>query len=189
VSGHPYRDEIKYMFGWLKPDSVVPVHGERVKLEDHAKLARDMGIQTLVPSNGSVIHLAPETLEIIDHVDTGVLAVEPGRVIDSNHRAIIQRRKLQYSGTIHASVVINGRLDLLTDPIVSTTGLVDQDSDDGIDFEEDMIAEIEDTLIDLKKAKRQDEQYVAEEIRIALRRYANHALRIKPKTDVHVSIL
>jgi len=189
VSGHPYRDEIKDMLSWLKPDKMIPVHGERVMLEDHAQLARGMGIEALVPSNGALIHLAPNEFEIIDHVDTGVLAVEPGRVIDSNHRAIIQRRKLQYSGTIHASVIVDARLELLTDPQISTTGLVDHDSDEGAAFEDDLIAEIEDTLLDLRKGKRQDEAYIAEEIRIALRRYSNHILRIKPKTDVHVSIL
>lgn len=190
VSGHPYRDEIVDMFDWLKPNTVIPVHGERVMLEAHAKLAKECQVpNAIIPNNGTVIRLAPNSPQIIDHVETGVLAVEPGRLIDSAHPAIGQRRKLQYSGTIHASLVLNGRLDLLADPKISTVGLIDDETDDGLDFEDDLIAEVEDVLRDLQKGKRKDEEYIAEEIRIILRRFAFEVLRIKPKTDVHVTII
>jgi len=191
VSGHPCRDEIIEMFDWLKPNTVIPVHGERVMLEAHAKLAKSCQVpNAIVPSNGSVICLAPNSPQIVEHVETGVLAVEPGRLIASNHPAISQRRKLQYSGTIHASIVLNARLDILSEPKLTTAGLIDDESDEGLDFEDDLITEIEDTLIDLKKSKRKDdEEFIAEEIRINLRRYAFHVLKIKPKTDVHVTIL
>ncbi|MEM9468793.1 MAG: ribonuclease J [Pseudomonadota bacterium] len=190
VSGHPCRDEIVEMFDWLKPDIVVPVHGERVMLEAHAKLARSCQIKNaIIPNNGSVIHLAPNGAEVIDHVDCGVLAVEPGRVIDTGHIAIRERRKLQYCGTIHASIVINQRLDLLAEPKISTSGLIDPESNDGADFEDDLFAEIEDTLADLKGSNKKAEAQIAEEIRISLRRYAYHVLRIKPQTDIHVSMI
>lgn len=190
VSGHPCEDEIVEMFEWLKPNTVIPVHGERVMLEAHAKLAKSCQVpNAIIPTNGSVIRLAPNSPQIIDHVETGVLAVEPGRLIDSAHPAISQRRKLQYSGTIHASLVVNSRLDLLADPKISTVGLIDEDSDEGLDFEDDLIAEIEDKLRDLQRDKRKDEEYIAEEIRIVLRRFANDVLSIKPKTDIHVTII
>lgn len=190
VSGHPCRDEIIEMFDWLKPNTVVPVHGERVMLESHASLAKSCQVpNTIIPSNGSVICLAPNSPQIVDHVETGVLAVEPSRLIDSAHPAISQRRKLQYSGTIHVSVVLNERLDLLSEPKISTVGLVDDETDEGQDFEEEIIAEVEDTILDLKNSKRKDEEYIAEEIRIILRRYAFSVLKIKPKTDVHVIII
>ena len=79
VSGHPARDEIKQMYDWLNPKIVIPVHGERTMIEDQAQLARDCQIsQAIPPRNGSVIKLAPGKAEIIDHVETGLLAVEPG---------------------------------------------------------------------------------------------------------------
>ena len=33
VSGHPCRDEIADMYKWVRPQTVIPVHGERVQLE------------------------------------------------------------------------------------------------------------------------------------------------------------
>lgn len=190
VSGHPCRDEIIDMFDWLKPDMVIPVHGERVMLEAHAKLAHSCQVsKTIIPNNGSVIHLAPNAPAVVDHVTTGVLAVEPGRIIDGGHKAIAQRRQLQYAGAIHASIVLDQNLDFLSDPHLSTQGLIDEDSNDGMDFEDDLFNVIDDALRKLKKGKNKSEDFVAEEIRIVLRRYANNVLRMKPKTDVHVSII
>lgn len=132
VSGHPAQDEIRDMFRWVRPEAVVAVHGERTMIEAQAALARESGIKNeIVPNNGSVIRLAPGPVEILDHVETGLLAVEPGRVIESDHQAIIQRRKLQFSGTVHVSLVMNERGDLVADPQISTVGLTDPDLEEG----------------------------------------------------------
>ena len=40
VSGHPRRAELEDMIGWVKPQTVIPVHGEPLHLAEHAALAR-----------------------------------------------------------------------------------------------------------------------------------------------------
>lgn len=187
VSGHPARDEITQMLQWVKPQSVIAVHGERTMLEAHAALARDLQVPTaIVPNNGAVIRLYPGTPQVIDHVETGLLAVEPGRIIDADHQAIAQRRKLQYSGTVHVTMVMNARGDLVAEPQVSTVGLIDPDTEDGGDFEDGMIDEIEDILADMTREELYDDKFVSEEMRIGLRRYVQHKLQMKPKTTVHL---
>src|SRR5690606_15576231 len=47
VSGHPRRDELREMYGWLKPSIAVPVHGEPMHLAAHAALAREQGVGTI----------------------------------------------------------------------------------------------------------------------------------------------
>lgn len=187
VSGHPARDEITQMFQWVKPLSVIPVHGERTMLEAHAELARACQVKhVIVPNNGSVIRITERGAEIVDHVETGLLAVEPGRIIDVSHPAIAERRKLQFSGAIHVTLVIDKKGELVNEPALSTVGLTDQKQDEGEHFENDLLDEIDDILADMKKADRADDHFVAEEIRIGLRRYVDHLLKIKPKTTVHV---
>ncbi len=187
VSGHPARDEIAQMFQWIKPQSVIAVHGERTMLEAHAALALECQVPTaIVPKNGSVIRLYPGTPSVIDHIETGLLAVEPGRIIDSGHQAIVQRRKLQFSGAIHATLVMNARGDLVADAQVSTVGLIDPDQEDGQKFEEDILDEIEDLLADMTREELYDDKFVSEEVRIGIRRFVDHKLSIKPKTSVHV---
>ena len=47
VSGHPRRAELEDMIGWVKPRTVIPVHGEALHLSEHAALARRLGARTL----------------------------------------------------------------------------------------------------------------------------------------------
>lgn len=187
VSGHPAREEITQMLQWVQPNTVIAVHGERTMLEAHAQLARDLQVpNTIVPNNGSVIRLYPATPQVVDHVETGLLAVEPGRIINAGHQAILQRRKLQYSGTVHATLVMNARGSLVADPQISTVGLVDPEAEEGQKFEDDIISEIEDILADMTREELYDDEFVSEEMRIGIRRFVQHRLSIKPKTTVHL---
>lgn len=187
VSGHPAREEITQMLQWVKPNTVIAVHGERTMLEAHAQLARDLQVpNAIVPNNGSVIRLYPATPQVVDHVETGLLAVEPGRIIDAGHQAILQRRKLQYSGTVHATLVMNARGDLVADPQITTVGLIDPDAKDGQKFEDDIVEEIEDILADMTREELYDDKFVSEEMRIGIRRFVQHRLSIKPKTTIHL---
>lgn len=187
VSGHAYADEIKDMYAWVKPNVVVPVHGERSMLEAQSQLAQECGIKnTILPNNGSVIHLKKDASEVIGHVETGILVVEPGRIVKSDHAGINQRKKLQYSGTVHVSLVMNARGDLVADAQISSMGLVDLESEEGHKFIEDIAQEIEDILADLTREELYDDQFVAEEIRIGIRRFVYHTIRIKPQTTVHL---
>ncbi len=47
VSGHPRQAELEDMIGWVKPRTVIPVHGESLHLSEHAALARRLGARTL----------------------------------------------------------------------------------------------------------------------------------------------
>lgn len=188
VSGHPAQDEIKQMLQWVRPQSVIAVHGERTMLEAHAALALANQVPTaIVPKNGSVIRLFPGTPQVVHHVETGLLAVEPGRIIDAGHQAIVQRRKLQYSGAVHITLVMNARGDLVTDPQVTSVGLIDPEAADGKKFEESILDEIEDILADMTRDELYDDKFVTEELRIGIRRFVDHKISIKPKTSVHVA--
>lgn len=187
VSGHPAREEITQMLQWIKPKAVIAVHGERTMLEAHAALARDLQVPTaIVPNNGSVIRLYPGEPQVIDQVETGLLAVEPGRIISAEHQAIADRRKLQYTGAVHATLVLDERGELAADPQVSTVGLIDPQAEDGQNFENDILDEIEDILADMSNKELRDDEFVSEEIRIGIRRFVQHKLNMKPKASVHL---
>ncbi|PJB72984.1 MAG: MBL fold hydrolase [Alphaproteobacteria bacterium CG_4_9_14_3_um_filter_47_13] len=186
VSGHPCRDEVADMYRWVRPELVIPVHGERLQIEAQADLARKCQVkQVIVPHNGSVIRLKKGGSEIIDHVATGLLALEGKRLIPTDHPAIRERRKLQYTGSVHVSIVLDGRGDLVCDPQVTTVGLIDQEDKLEKRLEEDILDEIEDILADMQREDRRNDHAVQEEIRIGIRRMLNIVTGMKPKTSVH----
>lgn len=187
VSGHPYQDEITQMYQWLAPKCVIPVHGERIQLEAQAAFAKHCQIpHTVIPSNGSVIQLNTSEPQIVDHVETGLLAVDQTRIIKSDHQSIVARRKLQYSGTIHVSLVLDKSGNIMGEPQMDTVGLIDNNDDEDLKLEDTIYDELMDLLDDLSSRDLKDDNFVAEEIRIGLRRYVFQTLKIKPKTTVHV---
>lgn len=187
VSGHPCRDEIAEMLKWLRPKLVVPVHGERVQLDAHADFANDCQVpQTLVPSNGTVIRLAPGVPEVIDHIETEVLAVDQKRIIKADHQSISARRKLQYTGTVHVSMALDERGEVLGRIKLETVGLLDLTNAGEEHIEDNLEKEILDILDDMTWEDRMDDHFIQEELRIGVRRFCDHLLGIKPKTSVHV---
>ena len=187
VSGHPARDEIKQMYDWVKPQVVVPVHGEKMMIEDQAELARSCQIkQAVAPNNGSVVKLAPGKAEVIDHVEVGLLALEPGRIISASHPAIAERRKLQHTGTLHASVVLDQRGNLIAAPQISSTGLFDDEDEYDVELIDELIDDIGEFTKSLKKRGMKDNNAIAEEVRIMLRRAIYDEIRIKAKVSVHL---
>ena len=182
VSGHPYADDIRAMLTWIKPEIVVPVHGERVMLEAHADIARELNVpHVIVPSNGAVIKLAPNTPEIIDHVETGLLAVEPNRIVKSNTKSIHERRKLQFTGAVMISLALTGNNTLLMDPQITLMGLAADEAEDQ-KLAKELCNIIENTL------QSADDNIVQldEFIRASCRRHLTQIFGFKPKVSVHI---
>lgn len=187
VSGHPRQEEILKMWQWVKPRSVIPVHGERMQLESQARLAKSAQIgKTVIPNNGSVIRLDGAQPEIVDHIEAGLYAVDQKRLLQSDHRSITERRKLQYSGFIHATIVMNSKGVIKQEPQIDTSGLIDPDIPEERRFLRSLSDEAYDLVDDMTFEERNDDDFVKEELRIGLRRFAFHILGLKPKTTVHV---
>lgn len=185
VSGHPHKGEIAEMLQWVKPSCVIPVHGERMQLEANANISKKCQIKrTLVPNNGSVIRLAPNEPEIVDHLKTAMLAVDKSRIIPITHQSITARRKLQYSGTVHVSLVLNQDLEIIGNIKINTVGLSCIRSDDCII--EELKEFIKSTLDGLNDIYDSNEDAISEAIRIPLRKYVGKTLGLQPKTTVHV---
>ena len=67
VTGHPRREELKEMYGWVRPRAAIPMHGEPRHLAEHAKLARAAGVpDVLTIRNGDIVRLAPGPAQVID---------------------------------------------------------------------------------------------------------------------------
>jgi ribonuclease J len=187
ASGHPYHDEVSDMLDWVKPQIVVPVHGERLQLQAQADIATAKGVpHVIVPRNGAVIQLAPGEPTIVDHVPTGVLAVEPSRIVPTSHTGLAQRRKLQYTGAVLVSLVLDRRGELIAKPHVTTVGIIDPGHVNEQNLDEDLTIETEDILEDLDHKRKTDPEAVTEAVTQGLRRFVHGDFGFKPKVTVHV---
>lgn len=189
ISGHPYRDEVIEMHGWLKPNIIIPVHGERMQIENHAELARESGAKTIIPENGSVIKLAPQEAEICGKIETGVLAVDQACILPVGHSSISARRKLQYTGFIHATVLLNSRGEVLEGSKVSSEGLPHAEGENIEDLNEAILDEISELVSEIPWEELENENLVTEKIRTGIRRYCVRICGLKPSTNVHLVLM
>ncbi len=91
VSGHPRRDELRDMISWVRPQLLIPVHGEALHLFEHAKLARAAGVpKVLICRNGDLVKLGPGRSR--HHRGTAVGAALQGRHY-SGGRQVARRRR------------------------------------------------------------------------------------------------
>lgn len=134
VSGHPSQDELKEMYALARPKIAIPVHGEFLHTKTHAELARDCGVpKTIQIENGLAVKLQEENFAsesvIVGFVKHGYLGVDGKQLLDFNSEVLRERRKLQNSGIVTISLVLNETLELVVKPRIQCIGSYDLKSD------------------------------------------------------------
>ncbi len=186
VSGHPYRDELKQMYDWVKPKISIPVHGERRHLMEHAKLARDEGVPYAhAPSNGEMIKLSSDGPEVIDIVPSGRLYQDGSEIVKSSDNGIRLRRRMAYAGHVTVSLVFNKQGRIISGPDPRIVGF--PEGEDGVLLEDllDEVADLaEETFGSISKKARQDEDTVEERIASSVKKFINRNTGKRTVVDV-----
>ncbi|MET4632676.1 ribonuclease J [Kaistia defluvii] len=189
VSGHPRRDELAEMYGWVRPEIAIPVHGEAMHLWAHAAFARDMGVkQVVLTENGNIVRLAPGPAEEIDDVPVGSLYKDGMIISDEDGVGVPERRKLGFAGHVAISVVLDAKGGVAVDPEIALTGLPIQGVS-GHPFEETVMTAVLGTIESIPRARRRDAELVREAIRRSVRASVRQAWGKKPLCTVFVAIV
>lgn len=187
VSGHPYRDELKQLYSWVKPKSVIPVHGEHMQQEKHADLARECGVpETFIPVNGDVIEITKDGLRPVGEVKSGILALEGNRIVPVDNEAILTRKRMMFNGSAVVTVVLDARGNLVADPRITALGVLDETSDQDTPHLAAAEAEVAKALQNMPKHMRANDDEVSELVRVTARRFFNERFDRKPQTRVHL---
>lgn len=189
VSGHPRRDELRAMYGWLKPAALVPVHGEAMHLAEHAALGRECGISSVLTiADGDMVRLAPPPAGQTDQIVTGRLYKDGILIGDLDAMGVIERRRLAFAGHVVVSLVLDASGTLLAGPELVQFGLPREDGA-GRPFEETTMTAVLDTLESLPRPRRRDPEALAESLRRAVRAAVRDAWGKKPVCTVLVTVV
>ncbi len=123
VSGHPYQDDLREMYSWVKPEYLIPVHGEMLHLIEHAKFAKSCGLKTLIPENGTLISISRK--KVLQTYSIGRWGFDGNRFIDMMSSLITDRQSMGGHGCIFATLVVDKKRNhfLADQSIISTVGL------------------------------------------------------------------
>jgi len=173
VSGHPCRGELAEMYDWARPKIAIPVHGERRHLIEHAKLAKDLGVQyALAPHNGEVIKLSNKGPQIIDLVPNGRLHEDSGHIVSSGDQGLRQRKKMAYAGHVSVALVVDPKGKLLAGPEPRISGWPEGAQGDITEDLLDDLADIAENVFNgMGPKQRRDEDKLEDTIATAYRRH------------------
>ncbi|MBR0903319.1 ribonuclease J [Bradyrhizobium liaoningense] len=186
VSGHPRRDELRDLISWVKPQLLIPLHGEALHLNEHAKLARAAGVpRVLVCRNGDLVKLGPGDPGIVGEVPSGRLYKDGTILEDSKSRAVVERRRMAFSGCAFVAVAMTEQGELADDPEVDLVGIPEKNRA-GEPFDDLVFDAVMSTIEGLPRARRRDPDALAESVRRAVRAVINEHWGKKPPCLVHV---
>jgi ribonuclease J len=185
VSGHPRRGELEALIGWVKPQMLVPVHGEALHLTEHGKLARALGVKKVLQCrNGDLLRLAPSP-GLLDEVPAGRIYKDGQLLVDSQQRTVADRRRLSFAGAISVALALTDKGVMAADPEVDLIGIPERDRAGELlaDVVYDAVLE---TFESLPRGRRRDPDSVAEAIRRGVRAAVAGRWGKKPMCHVHV---
>lgn len=189
VSGHPRRGELEKLYRWLKPETVVPMHGEARHLEAHANLAKDFGAKTVVRArNGSLVRLCPGPAGIIDDAPAGRVFMDGRLPVLAGEGPVEERRRLSFGGAVAVSVVLSAKGDIVADPQLTMIG-IPAATPNGISFTDVVLGAAQGALRGIPRPRRRDSALVAEAVRRAVRAEVKLHWGKKPPCSVMVTVI
>jgi len=180
VSGHPGRPELKAMYGWIKPDLLIPVHGEMRHLMEQARFGLAEGIpQTLVQTDGDIVRLLPGPGAKIGTAAVGRLVLDGDVILPADGASMNERRKIAINGQISVAVAIGRDKRPIGQPQLRIQGIpVEEDRQAFIDDATEAVSSA------MRKGGRGGSDKLREDLRLAVRHVATRWTGKKPIVDV-----
>jgi len=186
VSGHPNQEDLKDMYNWVKPKSIIPVHGEHRHMMEHINFAKEMQVPYPVQiENGDIVQIYPgEGPHVIDKAPVGRMYVDGNISISEDSQSLKERKNLANNGYLEVTIIINDKGKVIKKPIFSFKGLPIESQ------KEDFIFDLED---EVKKTSRtfslnntKQENILIEELKKNCRKLIKEKTGKKPYTNINL---
>ncbi|WP_408590966.1 ribonuclease J [Novosphingobium sp.] len=183
VSGHPGRPELIALYDWIRPQMLVPVHGEIRHMAEQARLGREEGIpRAILQKNGDLVRLAPNGPHKISEVRAGRLILDGDIIAPADGESIGARRRLANNGLVSVALAVSRDGRLTSGMDLGAIGLPLEEDLEA--FEAEARDDVTKALAALKGDRRRDRVAVAEAVRLAVRRAAQRWSGKKPVVQV-----
>ena len=185
VSGHPNRDDLKDMYNWVKPQCVIPVHGEHRHMMEHINFAKEMQVPYPVQvENGDIVKIYPgKSPEVYDKAPSGRLYVDGKIAVEEDSKSIKERKNLSSNGYMEITILVTPKGNIHKRPILSFKGLPIMDNEEFLYGLEEAIETISKTF-SLNNEKQKGN--LIDALKIGCKKYAKEKTGKKPFTNINI---
>ena len=188
VSGHANRPDLETLHDVVKPQIVIPMHGEHRHLREHVKLAEGRGIQAVLAVNGMMIDLSGNAPKVTEYIETGRTYLDGSVQIGAMDGVVRDRIRMALNGHVTVTLIVDEEDEPLGEPWVDTMGLPETGVSNAplVDVIE---ADLGQWLGRAKASTLRDDQALNDGLRKITRQTASSEIGRKPEVTVVVSRL
>ncbi len=185
VSGHPNREDLKDMYNWIKPKSVIPVHGEHRHIIEHLSFAKKMKVlYPIKVKNGDIIKIAPcEKPVVYDKAPSGKLYVDGNVSVFEDSKSIKERKNLSLNGSLDVTILVNNKGNIHDSPVIAAKGLPIENLEE---FKFGLEKEINKTARTFALNNIKQEENAINAIKTACRKFTKEQVGKRPFTYINL---
>ncbi|WP_195820514.1 ribonuclease J [Roseobacter sp. MH60115] len=128
VSGHANRPDLERLTSIVKPQVVIPMHGEHRHLREHVKLAEHNGMTGVLAVNGMMVDLSGNQPKIADYIETGRTYLDGSVQIGALDGVVRDRIRMALNGHVVVTVILDDEDEPLGEPWCELKGLPESGS-------------------------------------------------------------
>ncbi|MGR3755877.1 MAG: ribonuclease J [Tranquillimonas sp.] len=188
VSGHANRPDLEAMHQMVRPQFLVPMHGEHRHLREHVKLGRATGLTGVLAPNGTCISLSGNAPEVVEYVETGRVYLDGTVQIGAMDGVVRNRLRMALNGHVMVTLILDEEDEPLGEPWVEISGLPETGRS-GAALAEVMEADLTQWINRAEDKTLTDDDRLDEGLRRIVRQTANDEIGRKPEVTIVVSRL
>ncbi len=186
VSGHANRPDLEEVHRLLRPQMLIPMHGEHRHLREHARLAEAAGLQSVVAVNGMMIDLSGNAPSVAEYVETGRSYLDGTVRIGALDGIVRDRIRMALNGHVIVTVILDEEDEPLGDAWCDLMGLPEKGSSQA-PLIELLEAELTQFLMRANPKTLASDERLEESLRRIVRQTAQAEIGKRPEVTVVIS--
>jgi len=185
VSGHPNREDLRDMYNWIKPKSVIPVHGEHRHMLEHINFAKEMQVPYPIKvENGDIVRLFPgKKPEVYDKAPNGRIYVDGSISVEEDSQSIKERKNVSTNGFIEATILITPKGNIHNRPLLTFRGLPIYEKEE---FQNGLEDEIEKTIKTFSLNNKKQETNLIDALKSTCRKFTKQKTGKRPLANINL---
>ena len=185
VSGHPNRDDLKDMYEWIQPNSIIPVHGEQRHMIEHINFAKKLNVpHPIKVENGDIVRIFPgDSPEVFDKAPYGKIFLDGNIGVEEESKSIKERRNISQNGHLNITVIITTQGNIHNTPIVNFMGIPILNTEE---FKISIQDEIDKIAKSFSLNNKKQEENFKDALKVTCRKFTKEKTGKRPITNINL---